>query len=75
MGGIFSSPKLPPEPAPPPPPPDPEDEERERRVERLERQRRGRAGLIATSRRGLLDETPGATAAAASGSTKTKLGE
>jgi hypothetical protein len=74
MGGIFSSPKLPPEPAPPPPPPDPEDEERERRLERLERLRRGRAGLITTSRRGLLEESSsGATTA--KGNTKTKLGE
>lgn len=67
MGGIFSSPKL-----PPAPPPDPEEGERERRLERLERQRRGRTGLIVTSRRGLLDERP--DGAGASGA-KTKLGE
>lgn len=74
MGGIFSSPKLPPAPPPPPPPPDPEEGERERRLERLERQRRGRTGLIVTSRRGLLDERSDGAGAAASGA-KTKLGE
>ncbi|MEQ9556046.1 MAG: hypothetical protein RIG67_09750 [Rhodospirillales bacterium] len=74
MGGIFSSPKLPPAPPPPPPPPDPEDNERDRRLERLDRQRRGRAGLITPSRRGLLDEQPSGTGAAAGGA-KTKLGE
>lgn len=72
MGGIFSAPKLPPAPPPPPPPPDPDEEERERRLERLDRQRRGRAGLIATSRRGLLDERP---VTAAAPTVKTKLGE
>lgn len=74
MGGIFSSPKLPPAPPPPPPPPDPEEGERERRLERLERQRRGRAGLITTSRRGLLDERPDSAGAGGYGA-KTKLGE
>ncbi|MEP2824144.1 MAG: hypothetical protein ABJT84_02620 [Alphaproteobacteria bacterium] len=74
MGGIFSSPKFPPAPPPPPPPPDPEEGERERRLERLERQRRGRAGLITTSRRGLLDARPDDVGAAGSAA-KTKLGE
>ncbi|MAY68173.1 MAG: hypothetical protein CMM77_13740 [Rhodospirillaceae bacterium] len=74
MGGIFSSPKLPPAPPPPPPPPDPEEGERERRLERLERQRRGRAGLIATSRRGLLDVRPDNAGSVDAGA-KTKLGE
>ena len=74
MGGIFSSPKLPPAPPPPPPPPDPEEGERERRLERLERQRRGRAGLITTSRRGLLDVRPDGAGADQVGA-KTKLGE
>lgn len=72
MGGIFSAPKLPPAPPPPPPPPDPDEEERDRRLERLDRLRRGRAGLISTSRRGLLDEKP---AVATAPTVKTKLGE
>lgn len=74
MGGIFSSPKLPPAPSPPPPPPDPEEGERERRLERLERQRRGRAGLITTTPRGLLD-TRSANAGSTISGGKTKLGE
>lgn len=74
MGGIFSAPKVPPPPPPPPPPPEPEDEDRKRRVENLERQRRGRAGLIVTSARGLLDETPAAAAPGAA-TAKTRLGE
>lgn len=74
MGGIFSTPKLPPAPPPPPPEPDPEDSERQRRVERLDRLRRGRAGLITTSRRGLLDTRTDDARDAASGA-KTKLGE
>ncbi|PIW30481.1 MAG: hypothetical protein COW30_02015 [Rhodospirillales bacterium CG15_BIG_FIL_POST_REV_8_21_14_020_66_15] len=74
MGGIFSAPKLPPAPPPPPPPPEPEDEERQRRLERLDRQRRGRAGLIATSRRGLLDQRTDGDGTGRAGA-KTKLGE
>ena len=74
MGGFLgSSPKLPPAPEPPPTPPDPDEEERKRRLERLDRQRRGRAGLITTSRRGLLDERTDQTGPAQP--LKTKLGE
>ncbi len=74
MGGIFSAPKLPP-PPPPPPPPDPAEEDRKRRLERLDRQRRGRAGLVTTSRRGLLDEADTGSATAGASRIKTKLGE
>ena len=56
MGGFFSPPSAPVLP-PPPPPIDPGEEERRRRVEAIERRRRGRAGTVATSERGVLDES------------------
>ncbi len=78
MGGFLS----PGSPAPPPPPPelghDPEEAERLRRRNRLARRLRGRAGLITTSRRGVLnDETapPADSNAAVGAGAKTKLGE
>jgi len=53
MGGLFSSPSLPP-PLPMPSVADPEVEARKKRLEEIERRRRGRAGTIATTPRGLL---------------------
>lgn len=72
MGGILGGPPSPPPPPPPPPPlPDPQEEERKRRLEAIERRRRGRLGTIATSPRGVLEDT---TATGPTGP-KTLLGE
>ncbi len=73
MGGFFSAPS--PAPLPPPPPaPDPAEDERKRRLEAIERRRRGRAGTIATSDRGVLEQSSASAPAADSG-LKDKLGD
>jgi len=62
MGSLFSGPSAPP---PPPTPaievPDPDAEARRARLEGIKRRRRGRAGLIRTSPRGLLGQSPPGT--------------
>lgn len=69
MGAIFGAPKPPAPPPPPEPAVDPDVEARQRRMEEIDRRRRGRAGTIATSSRGLLQPSDGASSA------KTLFGE